>query len=89
MCVFLCVHVQESVEDMGLYEDVSGAGASAQVTVTPSGLMRYFIFSCRPATLLGTLTDALNLLFKGLTFKQFEYTLTGHFIRYTGQLILI
>lgn len=36
-CVYVCAHMQESVNDMGLYEDVSGAGgASAQVTATPS-----------------------------------------------------
>lgn len=36
-CVF--VYMQESVEDMGLYEDVCGAGgATVQVTVTHSGL---------------------------------------------------
>ena len=30
------LYMQESVEDMGLYEDVSGvAGPSVQVTVTP------------------------------------------------------
>lgn len=33
----VCVCVQESVEDMGLYEDVSAAGTSVQVTVTHSG----------------------------------------------------
>lgn len=31
----VCVYMQESVEDMGLYEDVSGAGGtSVQVKVT-------------------------------------------------------
>lgn len=45
MCFFVCFFVyvraclQESVEDMGLYEHVSGAGiTSVQVTVAPSGL---------------------------------------------------
>lgn len=42
MFVPMYLHMQESVEDMGLYEDVSGAGgASVQVTVTPS--VRYII----------------------------------------------
>lgn len=36
-CVRVCLHMQESVEEMGLYEDVLGTrGASVEVTVTPS-----------------------------------------------------
>lgn len=32
---FVCFHMQESVEEMGLYEDVlSARGASVEVTVT-------------------------------------------------------
>ena len=37
--ISVCFCLQESVEDMGLYEHVSGAGiASVQVTLAPSGL---------------------------------------------------
>lgn len=36
-CASVCLHMQESVEEMGLYEDVSSArGASVEVTVTPA-----------------------------------------------------
>lgn len=50
MNAFLCL--QESVEDMGLYEDVSGAGGdSVQVTVTSLLHMIYAnveILTCSP-----------------------------------------
>lgn len=42
----MCVCVQESVEDMGLYEDVSAAGTSVQVTVTHSGYSIIVLIFC-------------------------------------------
>ncbi|MEQ2179849.1 hypothetical protein GOODEAATRI_029395, partial [Goodea atripinnis] len=38
----------ESVEDMGLYEEVSDTGSSLQVTVTPTAWITTIVFSVFP-----------------------------------------